>query len=97
LEQACSTYVLGISCNAARTPAFLAGALHCFVEETVITGKSQYPVERTLLTTGLVAAMMESGWRNGKRLETPHLQIAYTAPKRDPFARGPEPTPEKPA
>jgi hypothetical protein len=41
--------------------------------------------------------MMESGWRNGKRLETPHLQIAYTAPKRDPYARGPEPTPEKPA
>ena len=68
-----------------------------FIEETVITGQAQYPVERTLLTTGLVAAMMESGWRNGKRLETPHLQIAYTAPKRDPFARGPEPTPEKPA
>ena len=68
-----------------------------FIEEMMVSGKAPYPVERTLLTTGILAAAMESGWRGGKRLETPHLQVAYTAPKRDPYARGPEPTPEQPA
>ena len=68
-----------------------------FIEETIVTGRAQYPVERTLLTTGILAAAMESRWRGGKRIETPHLQVAYLAPKRDPYARGPEPTPEQPA
>lgn len=68
-----------------------------FIEEMVVTGKAPYPVERTLLTTGILAAAMDSAWRGGKRLETPHLQFSYTAPKRDLYARGPEPTPEKSA
>ena len=68
-----------------------------FIEEMIVSGRAPYPVERTLLTTGIVAAAMESGWRGGKRLETPHLQMSYTAPKRDLYARGPEPAPEQPA
>jgi hypothetical protein len=42
----------------------------------LLSGKSPYPVERTLLTTGLVAAGVESLWR-GARVETPHLAIRY--------------------
>lgn len=69
-----------------------------FIEEMIVTGRPAYPVERTLLTTGALAAAMESFWLGGKRIETPHLrQIAYTAPKRDPFTRGPEPPLENPA
>lgn len=67
-----------------------------FIEELVITGRPAYPVERTLLTTGVLAALMESLWRGGGlRIETPHLAVAYTAPKIDPYQRGPEPAPEK--
>ena len=43
-------------------------------------GESPYPVERTLLTTGIVAAAMDSRFESGRALETPHLDVAY-APK----------------
>ncbi|MEC9115669.1 MAG: hypothetical protein VX607_02280, partial [Planctomycetota bacterium] len=41
------------------------------------TGKSPYPIERTLLTTGMVAAGAESLFQGQKRLETPHLNLTY--------------------
>jgi len=41
------------------------------------TGKATYPVERTLLTTGMLAALMESRADGNKRFETPHLKVAY--------------------
>ncbi len=41
-------------------------------------GKPPYPVERTLLTTGLVEAGVESHARGDKPCETPHLDITYT-------------------
>jgi hypothetical protein len=41
-------------------------------------GKPPYPVERTLLTTGLVEAGVESHFRDDKPYETPHLDIKYT-------------------
>ncbi len=56
-------------------------------EELFTTGKAASPVERTLLTTGLVAAGCESMATGQKRLETPHLAIRYQAPKESGFAR----------
>lgn len=50
-----------------------------YIEELVLTGKAAYPVERTLLTTGALAALMDSSYRTC-RLETPHLEVAYEAP-----------------
>jgi hypothetical protein len=50
--------------------------------------KLEYPVERTLLTTGALAALMDSAYQKGKRIETPHLKIAYRAPEKSYFARG---------
>jgi hypothetical protein len=48
------------------------------VEQMFLTGKAAYPVERTLLTTGLVAAAVDSLHQEEIRLETPHLaSIAY--------------------
>ena len=46
-------------------------------ERMIATGKPPYPVERTLLTTGLTAAGIESLWRGQKRVDTPHLAIKY--------------------
>lgn len=47
------------------------------VEQMFLTGKATYPVERTLLTTGLTATAVDSLHQEGARLETPHLAISY--------------------
>ncbi len=56
-------------------------------EATFLTGKAPAPLERTLLTTGLVEAGVRSLGTNQQRLETPHLAIAYTAPRESQFLR----------
>ncbi len=47
------------------------------MERMFLSGKPPYPIERTLLTTGLTAAGVDSLYAGGKRLDTPHLAIAY--------------------
>ena len=57
------------------------------VEEMFATGRAPYPVERTLLTSGLVEACHASGHAGGKRLETPQLSVRYRAPRNSQYAR----------
>jgi hypothetical protein len=47
------------------------------MERMFLTGKPPYPIERTLLTTGLTAAGVECVYKGTKRMETPHLAISY--------------------
>jgi hypothetical protein len=47
------------------------------VEEMFVTGKPSYPVERTLLTTGTLEALLDSRYQGYVRLATPHLNIRY--------------------
>ncbi|MCE7989129.1 MAG: hypothetical protein DYG89_48870 [Caldilinea sp. CFX5] len=47
------------------------------VEEMFVTGKPSWPVERTLLTTGTLEALLDSRYQGHVRLATPHLQIQY--------------------
>jgi hypothetical protein len=62
-----------------------SAALMSKVEEMFVSGKAPYPIERTLLTTGLVAAGMLSLATGQKRIETPHLQIRYEGPRESMF------------
>jgi hypothetical protein len=57
------------------------------MERLFLTGKAQYPIERTLLTTGLTAAGVESLYRGQQRYETPHLAIAYASPRESTYWR----------
>jgi hypothetical protein len=63
------------------------------IEKLFATGQSPYPVERTLLTTGVLDAAMESHYRRGQRVETPELDARYTAPADSGFVRGGVATP----
>lgn len=47
------------------------------VEQMFLTGAASYPVERTLLTTGLTEAGVDSQHQDGARIDTPHLRVAY--------------------
>ena len=57
------------------------------IETLFLTGKSPYPVERTLLTTGMTASGIESLFQNQKRLETPHLAVKYQPTRESTFRR----------
>ena len=64
------------------------------IEALVNTGHAPYPVERTLLTTGVLDAVMTSRHEKGKRVETPHLEVAYTPTEWGP-AKGEVPKAQK--
>jgi hypothetical protein len=51
------------------------------IEEMFTSGKTPFPLERSLLATGLAIAAAESLKRGGKRVETPHLALRYEAPR----------------
>ncbi len=57
------------------------------MEKMFLTGKAQYPIERTLLTTGLTAAGVDSLFQGQKRLDTPQLGIRYQPSKESTFWR----------
>ena len=50
-----------------------------------LTGKPQYPVERTLLISGALEALMESRYRGHVRIETPHLDVSYRSYDKTPI------------
>lgn len=56
-------------------------------EETFLTGKAPCPIERTLLTSGILATACQSLTTGEQRIETPHLAIRYTAPRESTYAR----------
>jgi hypothetical protein len=60
------------------------------IDSMIQTGHAPYPVERTLLTTGVLDAVMTSKFEKGRKVETPHLAIKY-APTEWPYATGPIP------
>jgi hypothetical protein len=60
------------------------------IDSMIQTGHPPYPVERTLLTTGMLDAVMTSKAEKNHKIETPHLDIKYR-PTDWPFATDPVP------
>lgn len=58
------------------------------IEKLFETGKSPYPMERTLLTSGILDAAMDSHYQRGNRIDTPQLDVRYAAPADSGFIRG---------
>ncbi len=63
-------------------------ALTWNIEKMLETGKTPYPVQRTLLTTGVLDALMESHAQRDDRVETPELDVSYAAPADSGFLHG---------
>ncbi len=57
------------------------------IEEMLLTGRAPYPIERTLLTTGMVEKAVESLHAGQTRLQTPELKVVYSAPAGSHFWR----------
>lgn len=51
-------------------------------------GTLDYPVERTLLTSGVLAFLMDSWYRGQVHIETPMLNIRYRGPENSYYAHG---------
>jgi hypothetical protein len=47
------------------------------IQQMFLTGKPQYPVERTLLISGALEALLDSRLQGHVRIETPHLDVSY--------------------
>jgi hypothetical protein len=58
------------------------------ITQMIATGKPAIDVRRTLLVTGALARLMESGGAKGKRIETPELTVSYKAPTHSWYAKG---------
>lgn len=62
------------------------GCLVQKIEELFVTGKSPYPVERSLLTSGILDFALESRIQGHRKLETPALaRIRYQTPRTSNF------------
>jgi len=56
------------------------------VEEMILSGTTPYPIERTLLTSGMVIAGVQS-LAAEKVIETPQMEVVYKAPQESMFLR----------
>lgn len=64
------------------------------VEKMMHTGKPTWPVERTLLTTGALDALLISHQQQGKQIRTPELNLNYQSDWN--WRQPPPPPPERP-
>jgi hypothetical protein len=55
------------------------------IERMIAEGRAPYPVERTLLTSGMVLAGVDSFHRGGEIVETPQMSVRYTVPDQSLF------------
>ncbi len=75
----CQMY-LPMPTHGSTTADFFNPLVH-HIETMMITRAAPYPVERTLLTSGMVIAGVDSLFAGEKLMLTPHLNVPYTAPR----------------
>jgi len=73
--------------GASATTADFFNPLVHHIERMVLANRAPYPVERTLLTSGMLLSAVESLHREGALIETPEMEVRYTAPKESLFWR----------
>jgi hypothetical protein len=57
------------------------------VEEMIARRRAPYPVERTLIVSGILESCLTSRVQNHQRLETPHVKVQYQAPRESQHCR----------
>ena len=57
------------------------------VEEMIVTGRAPYPVERTLLVSGMLESCLDSKSRGSRPVDTPHLNVRYQPPATSQFCQ----------
>jgi hypothetical protein len=57
------------------------------IENLVLNSRAPYPVERTLLTSGMTLAAVDSIYRGYTPVQTPEMAVAYQAPEASLFWR----------
>jgi len=73
--------------DSAATTANFFNPLLYQIERMVLENKAPYPVERTLLTSGMTLAAVDSIHQGNKKVETPQMKVRYQAPAESFFAR----------
>jgi hypothetical protein len=57
------------------------------IEDTVINNRAPYPVERTLLTSGMTLAAVDSIYQGYAHVKTPEMEVRYEGPQESTFWR----------
>ena len=57
------------------------------VEDMVLTGETTYPIDRTLLTSGMVIGGVDSIAAGNTRVETPQMEVRYQGPRESMYWR----------
>jgi hypothetical protein len=57
------------------------------IEQMIMSGVAPYPVERTLLVSGMLESCLDSRVKGHAKLDTPHLAVAYQAPRESQYCR----------
>jgi hypothetical protein len=68
------------------TADFFSPQIH-HIERMVVNRVQPYPVERTLLTSGMTLAGVES-FHRGAAVDTPEMEVRYSVPNESWFWKG---------
>ncbi len=79
-----------VSCQFFLTPTPNVTYSACFaakIDEMFQTGVAPFPAQRTMIVNGILESCLQSRHQGSKRLETPHLEVGYTAPEASHYGR----------